>query len=137
MQQINESKLKVTGRVIGIIKKFSKTYGGSIIGIDQMLPQTKDKFFGFAKVNNVSERDLMQFYRVFVPYNNQLPQVLVKTNAPDAISNKRLIIRIQRWPLSSPFPFGQFVKIIGIEGKIRTETDMILHEFNVDTRPFS
>lgn len=31
MQQINESKLKVTGRVIGIIKKFSKTYGGSIL----------------------------------------------------------------------------------------------------------
>jgi exosome complex exonuclease DIS3/RRP44 len=29
------------------------------------------------------------------------------------------------------------VKIIGQEGKIRTETDMILHEYNVDTRPFS
>jgi exosome complex exonuclease DIS3/RRP44 len=29
------------------------------------------------------------------------------------------------------------VKIIGVEGKIRTETDMILHEYNVDTRPFS
>jgi exosome complex exonuclease DIS3/RRP44 len=29
------------------------------------------------------------------------------------------------------------VKIIGQEGKIRTETDMILHEYNVDIRPFS
>jgi exoribonuclease R len=62
---------------------------------------------------------------------------LVKTNAPEALANKRIIIRIQKWPLASPFPYGQFVKIIGVEGKIRTETDMILHEFNVDTRPFS
>ena len=76
-------------------------------------------------------------YRVYVPYNNQMPQVLVKSKAPAALANKRLIIRIKSWPRSSPFPFGQFVKIIGEEGKIRTETDMILHEFNVDTRPFS
>jgi len=34
MQQINETKLKVTARVIGIIKKFSKTYGGSILSQD-------------------------------------------------------------------------------------------------------
>ena len=29
------------------------------------------------------------------------------------------------------------MKIIGEEGRIHTETDMILHEFNVDMRPFS
>jgi hypothetical protein len=34
MQQINETKMKVTARVIGIIKKFSKTYGGSILSPD-------------------------------------------------------------------------------------------------------
>jgi hypothetical protein len=37
MQQINETKMKVTARVVGIIKKFSKTYGGSILSPDQML----------------------------------------------------------------------------------------------------
>jgi len=36
MQQINQTKLKVTGKVVGIIKKFPKTYGGSILNIDQM-----------------------------------------------------------------------------------------------------
>ncbi len=36
MQQINESKNKVTGCVVGVIKKFSKTYGGSILNLDQM-----------------------------------------------------------------------------------------------------
>jgi len=48
-----------------------------------------------------------------------------------------MIIRFTDWKSSSPFPHGQFVKIIGEEGKIGTETNMILHEFNVDTRPFS
>lgn len=37
----------------------------------------------------------------------------------------------------SPFPFGQFIRILGEEGKMNTESAMILHEFNVDTRPFS
>jgi hypothetical protein len=34
MHQINETKMKVTARVVGIIKKFSKTYGGSILSPD-------------------------------------------------------------------------------------------------------
>ncbi len=40
MQQINETKFKVTGTVVGVIKKFSKTYGGSILNLDQMTKQT-------------------------------------------------------------------------------------------------
>ena len=34
MQLINSTKQKVTGVVVGIIKKFSKTYGGSILNLD-------------------------------------------------------------------------------------------------------
>jgi len=34
MQQINETKMKVCARVVGIIKRFSKTYGGSILSMD-------------------------------------------------------------------------------------------------------
>jgi exoribonuclease R len=29
------------------------------------------------------------------------------------------------------------VRILGPEGKVETENAMILHDFNVDTRPFS
>lgn len=70
MQQINETKLKVTGRVVGVIKKFPKTYGGSILNPDQMTEKTKSKLASFAKANKITESDLNQFYRVFVPYNN-------------------------------------------------------------------
>lgn len=70
MQQINESKLKVTARVVGVIKKFPKTYGGSILNPDQMVQKTKDKLKAFAKANKLSDAEIDKFYRVFVPYNN-------------------------------------------------------------------
>jgi len=43
MTQINESKLKPTAKVVGVIKKLVKTYGGSLLGRDQMLESTKNK----------------------------------------------------------------------------------------------
>lgn len=66
-----------------------------------------------------------------------MPQSIMKTKNPAALENKRLIVRFSTWKTTSPFPSGQFVKIVGEEGKIGTETNMILHEFNVDTRPFA
>ena len=49
MQTINESKHQVTGRVVGVVKKMVKTYGGSLLNIKDMMPQTKRKFDAFAK----------------------------------------------------------------------------------------
>jgi exosome complex exonuclease DIS3/RRP44 len=74
---------------------------------------------------------------VFVPFNIQMPQVIVKSVDPQALERKRFILRISKWVKYSPFPFGQFIRILGEEGKMQTESAMILHEFNVDTRPFS
>ena len=71
-----------------------KTYGGSILCIKDMLPSTKLKYEAFAKAFGVSSELLYQHYRVFVPYNNQIPQVLVKSKQPAALEHKRLIIRI-------------------------------------------
>ena len=137
VQAINESRHQVTGRIVGVVKKMVKTYGGSILCIDDMLPATQLKYEQFAKAYGISTDLLHSHYRVFVPYNGQIPQVLIKSKQPAALEHKRMIVRITQWPVRSPFPFGQFVKIIGQEGRIKTETDMILHEYNVDTRPFS
>ena len=71
-----------------------------------MIDTTREKFTKFAKVFGVSTEMLSKHYRVFVPYNNQIPQVLVKSNKPSALEHKRLIVRITQWPLRSPFPFG-------------------------------
>jgi len=132
----SETKRQVTGRVRGILKKLNKTYGGSLIATSDMLVSTLNKFKVFCENHNIPESE-QDKYRVFVPYNVQMPQAIIKASNPEALSNKRMIVRYADWKVSSPFPIGQFVKIIGEEGKIGTETNMILHEFNVDTRPFS
>ena len=136
IEMINETTKQVVGRVKGVLKKLNKTYGGSIIEKKDMLVSTLNKFKVYCE-NHKIPSDQQDFYRVFVPYNNQMPHAILKTVNPAALSNKRMIIRFADWKASSPFPNGQFVKIIGEEGKMGTETNMILHEFNVDTRPFS
>lgn len=50
-----ETNRKVTGLVRGVLKKFNKTYGGSIIQIKDMLPSTVEKFKIFCQNNNVDK----------------------------------------------------------------------------------
>jgi len=73
MQQINQTKHRVTGKVVGVIKKMPKTYGGSILNLDQMMPKTKAKLEQFAQMNKIDKKTLEMHYRVYVPYNNQMP----------------------------------------------------------------
>ena len=61
-----------------------------------------------------------------------MPQGIMRLKNPEALENKRIVVRYSKWVASSPFPTCQFVKVVGEEGKIGTETNMILHEFNVD-----
>lgn len=120
-----------------MLKKLNKTYGGSIIKKEDMLPSTVEKYNQFLENHNIEGKELVDQYRVFVPYNVQLPQSIMRVQNAEALEQKRIIVRIQDWLPTSPFPIGQFVKIVGEEGKLGTETNMILHEFNVDMRPFS
>ncbi len=137
MQKINEEKIKrATAKVVGVLKKMNKTYGGSVISMKDMTKQTKTKFEDFIKNLNI-DRANAEKYRVFVPFNMQLPQAIIKSQIPEAFEKKRLILRYSKWNRFSPFPQGQFVKILGDEGRMDTESAMILHEYNVDTRPFS
>ena len=48
MQQINDSKHQVTGRVVGVVKKMVKTYGGSLLCLHDMMPSTRLKYEAFA-----------------------------------------------------------------------------------------
>lgn len=133
----NESQKQVTAKVKGVLKSLNKTYGGSLISREDMVPKTKEKFDQFTSHFNIVDKYKESQFLVFVPYNIQMPQALLRAQNPEALKNKRLIVRYQKWDSVSPFPQAQFVKIVGEEGKIGTETNMILHEFNVDTRPFS
>lgn len=47
-----------------------KTYGGSILSADQMLDSTKEKLKAFQEAFSISDADIANHYRVFVPYNS-------------------------------------------------------------------
>ncbi len=73
MQKINNQKdRRVTATIKGVVKPMNKTYGGSILQAKEQSSATREKFEFFLKNLGVpkSEFDL---FRVFVPYNIQLP----------------------------------------------------------------
>ena len=55
-----------------MLKKLNKTYGGSILTQKDMLQKTLEKFKLYCKNHGVKKTDEAN-YRVFVPYNNQMP----------------------------------------------------------------
>ena len=77
----SEEKLQVTGKVRGVLKKLSKTYGGSVLKESDMLPSTKAKLEMFFK-NCAIVEEKRQYYRVFVPYNNMMPQGIMRVRDP-------------------------------------------------------
>ena len=47
------------------------------------------------------------------------------------------MINIDNWPEQCAYPLGHLVKIIGDSENVEVENEVILFEFNVDTRDFS
>ena len=99
----NEKDRRVTAKVRGVLKKMNKTYGGSILNFKDMTDPTKNKFKLFCQ-NLQIKKEEERFYRVFVPFNIQLPQAIVKSAKPEVLENVRFIVRINRWSKKSPFP---------------------------------
>ena len=95
MEKINqEESRKITGKVRGVLKKLNKTYGGSIIKKEDMLASTLTKFKLFCQNHDIKDDSQ---YRVFIPYDILMPQCIVKSQKPEALQNKRIIIRIADW----------------------------------------
>lgn len=104
MERINrEKERRVTAKVRGILKKMNKTYGGSILNPKDMKAETKTKFELLCSNLNISKSEQRQ-YRVFVPYNVQIPQAIIKSTKPEALENLRFIVRLTKWSVKSPFP---------------------------------
>ena len=47
------------------------------------------------------------------------------------------MISIDSWPTQSAYPLGHLIKILGDSENVEVENEVILFEFNVDTRDFS
>ncbi|EGD74365.1 hypothetical protein PTSG_06376 [Salpingoeca rosetta] len=72
-----------------------------------------------------------------VPFDSRLPFIRVATTSPAALENKRLVVRIDSWPVASRFPNGHITEILGNAGDVATETKCLLIENTISVPPFS
>lgn len=102
-------------RVVGIMKRNWKEYAGTLRPED-----------------DESKQD-----RMFVPTDPRIPFIRIRTrNSADLMGN-RVVVVVDSWDRTSKSPNGHWISILGKAGDRDTESDVILREHDVITRPFS
>lgn len=109
---------RVTGRVVGIIKRNWRTYCGTL------LPLTHSSMSSTRR-------------HLFVPADRSIPRVRLETRQADSLLRKRIIVNIDSWPRSSRYPLGHFVRVLGDIGDKETENEVLLLEHDVPHQSFS
>ncbi|GAW81663.1 exosome complex exonuclease RRP44 [Plasmodium gonderi] len=115
----NVRKNKLYGKVVGIISRGRKEYGGVIKSYD------KDKSGHIKKI---------LFFKAF---NSKIPYIIIKSSMEEEIRNKRVIVVIDRWDYNSKHPLGRCLSVLGICDDIEAETKLIYNEYNISTKEFS
>ncbi|GAB67192.1 mitotic control protein dis3 homologue, partial [Plasmodium cynomolgi strain B] len=115
----NARKSKVYGKVVGIISRGRKEYGGVIKA--------------YEKEQNAHKKKIL-FFKAF---NNKVPYIIIKSSMGEELKNKRVIVVIDKWDYNSKYPLGRCLSVLGICDDIETETKLIYNEYNVSTKEFS
>ena len=74
---------------------------------------------------------------LFVPVERRFPKVRVSTRQAASLLPMRIVVAIDGWEASSRYPDGHYVRCLGPAGDRDTETEVLILENDVDTRPFS
>jgi len=72
-----------------------------------------------------------------VPNDRKTPKIRINTRHAHQIASQRIVVVIDAWLASSPYPEGHFVRALGEIGEIASETAALLLEADVDDRPFA
>ena len=72
-----------------------------------------------------------------VPMDFRIPKIRIPMRRPAEFADQRLVIRIDRWPISSRYPEGHLVRALGPIGEVPVEIDSILIEHEIEVPPFS
>nr|ATB19629.1 putative ATRRP44A [Callitropsis funebris] len=122
-QKSNETQAKViarpTGRVIGIIKRNWHSYCGSL----EPMPMPA----GSGGI----------VHALFVSTDRRIPKIRIQTRQLGNLIDKRIIVAVDLWDRMSRYPSGHYVRTIGEIGDRDTETEVLLIENDINTRPFS
>ncbi|KAJ7555172.1 hypothetical protein O6H91_05G024900 [Diphasiastrum complanatum] len=108
-----------TGRVIGIIKRNWRPYCGSL----EPMPLPAG---GGGTV-----------HALFVAADRRIPKIRIQTRQLSNLLDKRIIVAVDSWEQTSRYPSGHYVRSIGEIGDRATESEVLLIENDINTRPFS
>jgi exosome complex exonuclease DIS3/RRP44 len=138
VEKINYSDKQPMGRIVGVVQggansknQVYKTYAGSTITYNDLLAKDKQS------LAHIDVANFEKNYRIFIPFDVRMEKIIIKSQRPEYLADKRIIVKVDGWDASLPFPYGHIVKIIGEKNDSKTESAVILHEFNIDTKPFS
>jgi exosome complex exonuclease DIS3/RRP44 len=122
-----------TGRVVGILRRSwrPRGYAGSLDPRDVGLaPKTKGGL-----LEPVSDGRAVS--ALFVPVERRFPKIRIQTRQAATLADKRLVVVVDGWQADSPFPEGHYVRTLGPIGDLSTETEVLIHENDINTAPFS
>ncbi|KAJ4459668.1 putative Exosome complex exonuclease RRP44 [Paratrimastix pyriformis] len=118
-----------TGRVVGIIRRDLRTFAGSV----EVDPKAPSLPAGQLRT------------MLFVPVNERIPKIEIRTSQPERLVGQRAIVAIDGWLEASRYPHGHVVRVMGPTGAMAPdrdaekviEADVLLHEYGVPHEPFS
>ncbi|KAK7353532.1 hypothetical protein VNO80_18981 [Phaseolus coccineus] len=117
--QVNAVPSRPSGRIVGIIKRNWHSYCGSL----EPMPMPAGSG-GIA-------------HALFVSKDRRIPKIRIQTRQLENLLDKRIIVAVDSWDRQSRYPSGHYVRTIGEIGDRDTESEVVLIENDINTRPFS
>ncbi|GMJ07855.1 Rrp44 homolog A, EMBRYO DEFECTIVE 2763 [Hibiscus trionum] len=116
---MNSTPSRPSGRVVGIIKRNWHSYCGSLEPMP--LPAGTGSLIS----------------ALFVSKDRRIPKIRIQTRQLENLLDKRIIVAVDSWDRQSRYPSGHYVRVIGEIGDRDTESEVVLIENDINSRPFS
>ena len=133
--QVDETSksLKPPGRVAGILRRNFDNQSGSVLTKRAGSDVTEQE-----KIAAEFEKDHPDGTTtcVFFPVNSKIPPVLLRTRQRDRLLGQRIVVALDSWPATSPYPLGHYVRTIGPTGTKDVETQVLLQQHDIPHEPF-
>jgi len=109
-----KSAIRVTGRIVGIIKRKWRPYAG------MLSPKGNPK----------------GLKHLFIAAQRQIPRIMIESRQGEILQTKKIIVSIDSWPRTSRYPLGHYVRDLGEVGNKQTENEVLLLEHDIIHHPF-
>ena len=138
----NAATLQPTGKVVGILRRNFGNHTGSIF---ETTSTEQHKVYSSSSDSTDRERIAAQYERehpdgtttcVFFPVDRKVPPILIRTLQRDRLLGQRIVVSMDSWPATSPYPLGHYVRTIGPAGSKDVETQVLLQQHDIPHDPF-